>query len=201
MVCYARLLGGSYFLHHPSDFFFPLSFSMFAPPPVWLATGFLRLLQNDNRLLIYSELISPLIRGLVNLRAGNSRGVDLKDRMTERKRKRRSARSQGVSRKGCWTWRRMRDEWGGGYICILNRKALFLGDIWYMWKNKFKKLLFFLDRIKCEVKELDEDWSTSVVKRQSFLQIRQKNNTILDQDVILKNSKLKNLSLWPFCSI
>lgn len=92
---------GLLFLTSPVRFFFSSFLLNVCPPPVWLATGFLRLLQNDNRLLIYSELISPLIRGLVNLRAGNSRGVDLKDRMTERKRKRRSARSQGVSRKGC----------------------------------------------------------------------------------------------------
>lgn len=55
------------------------------PPFFWLATGFLCLLQNDTRLLIYSELISPLIRVLVNLRASNSRGVDPKDQMTGRK--------------------------------------------------------------------------------------------------------------------
>lgn len=99
-----RLLQGSHSLRHPlllSLFF--LSPSMLGGPPLpWLATGFLSLLQNDNRLLIYSELISPLIRVLVNLGARQlqrswSRGSD--DWKKEQEEKRNSANSERISRR------------------------------------------------------------------------------------------------------
>lgn len=56
------------------------------------------MLQNDNQLLIYSQLISPLIRALVNLRQGNSGVVDLEDQMTGERAGGKGSSSKSMSR-------------------------------------------------------------------------------------------------------